>query len=126
MMDYHVLKLIHVGCVAASVALFALRGAGMWCGAAWTGQRWTRIVPPAIDTLLLASAVTLAVTTGQSPLVQPWLAAKLAAVVAYIVLGTFALKRARTLAGKRAALLAALATLAYIIAVAVTKQAWPL
>jgi uncharacterized membrane protein SirB2 len=126
MMDYHVLKLIHVSCVAASVTLFALRGAGTWYGAAWTGQRWTRILPPAIDIMLLASAVTLAVTTGQSPLVQPWLAAKLTAVVAYIVLGTFALKRARTLAGRRAALLAALATLAYIIAVALTKRPWPL
>ncbi|WP_229418076.1 SirB2 family protein [Massilia sp. Root351] len=126
MMDYHVLKLIHVSCVAASVSLFLLRGAGMWCGAAWTAQRWTRTVPPLIDTLLLASAVTLAWTSGQSPLVQPWLSAKLGAVALYIVLGAFALKRARTRTGRRAALLAATATLAYIIAVAVTKQAWPL
>lgn len=125
-MDYHMLKLIHVSCVAASVSLFLLRGAGMWRGAAWTARRWTRLLPPAIDTVLLASAVTLAATSGQSPLAQPWLAAKLAALPLYIVLGAFALKRARSLAGRRAALLAAMGTLAYIVAVATTKQAWPL
>ncbi|MYN10153.1 regulator SirB [Massilia sp. FT127W] len=125
-MEYHMLKMVHVTCASASVSLFVLRGAGMWYGASWTARRWTRAVPPIIDTLLLASALMLAVSTGQSPLVQPWLAAKLTAVVVYIVLGTLALKRARTHTGQRAAFLAAVATLAYIIAVAISKQPWPL
>ena len=124
-MDYHMLKMVHVTCASASVSLFLLRGAGMWYGASWTARRWTRAVPPVIDTLLLASALMLAISTGQSPLVQPWLAAKLTAVAVYIILGTLALKRARTEAGRRAAFLAALATAAYIVAVAVSKQPWP-
>lgn len=122
-MDYLALKLLHVSCAAASATLFLLRGAAMWRGIPW--PRALRAAPHLVDTVLLASALALAVWSGQSPLSQPWLAAKLTALLAYIVLGSVALKRGRTPAVRRAALLAALATLAYIVLAAVTKQPWP-
>ncbi|MRV71818.1 regulator SirB [Duganella sp. FT92W] len=122
-MDYHALKVLHMSCAAASGTLFLLRGGFMWRGAAW--PRALRAVPHLVDTVLLGSALALAAWSGQSPLTQPWLAAKLSALVAYIVLGSVALKRGRAPAVRRAALLAALATLLYIVLVAVTRQPWP-
>lgn len=122
-MDYLALKLLHMSCAAASATLFVLRGAAMWRGTAWPDA--LRALPHLVDTVLLGSALGLAFWSGQSPLNQPWLAAKLMALLAYIVLGSVALKRGRTPAVRRAALLAALATLAYIVLVARTRQPWP-
>lgn len=124
-MDYLTLKHFHMGCAAASGALFLLRGGWMLRASPALQQRWVKIAPHLVDTALLASAIALAVWSGQSPGRQPWLAAKLCALVAYIVLGTIALKRGKTLAVRASALVAALLVFAYIVAVAVTRQPWP-
>lgn len=58
----------------------------------------------------------------QYPFVNAWLTTKLLLLVAYIGLGTMALKRARTIAGRSIAFAAALATFAYIICVAITHH----
>lgn len=124
-MDYLSLKHFHMGCAAASGALFLLRGAWMLRASPALQQRWVKIAPHLIDTALLVSAITLAVWSGQSPGKHPWLMAKLCALVAYIVLGTIALKRGKTLAVRATAFVAALLVFAYIVAVAVTRQPWP-
>jgi uncharacterized membrane protein SirB2 len=85
-----------------------------------------RIAPHLVDTLLLASAVTLAVWSGQYPFAQNWLSAKLIALVGYIVLGAIALKRGRTRTVRTCAFIGALALFGYIVAVAVTKQPMPM
>ena len=85
-------------------------------------QRWVRIAPHVIDTLLLASALTMAFWSGQYPFVQPWLTAKVLALLAYIGIGTVALKRGRTKRTRTIAFVAALAVFAYIVRVAVTRQ----
>ncbi|KAB8038494.1 SirB2 family protein [Janthinobacterium aquaticum] len=125
-MDYLALKHFHMGCAAASGALFLLRGLWMLRASSALQQRWVRILPHLVDTALLVSAITLAVWSGQSPGSQPWLVAKLVALVAYIVLGTIAIKRGKTLAVRATAFVAALLVYAYIIMVAVSKQPWPL
>jgi len=58
----------------------------------------TRILPHVIDTLLLVSAITLVIMSGQYPLESDWVTLKLVLLSLYIVLGTFALKRGKTLA----------------------------
>ena len=78
---------------------------------------------PLVDTLLLTSALGRVFWSGQYPFVQTWLTAKVLALVAYIVLGTIALKRGKTKGVRAFALLAALATFAYIVAVALTRNA---
>jgi uncharacterized membrane protein SirB2 len=78
-----------------------------------------RIVPHVVDTLLLASALWLAVQLGS---LESWLLAKIAALLVYIGLGTLALKRSRTRRVREVALAAALATFAYIVSAAVTKS----
>jgi uncharacterized membrane protein SirB2 len=87
--------------------------------------RFVRIAPHVVDTLLLASAVWLAWFLGQVPFVHGWITAKVLALVAYIVLGTIALRRGRSRAVRAAAFGAALAAAAYIVAVALTRDATP-
>ncbi len=125
-MNYLLLKHLHMTCAALSGALFLLRGLWMLQDSPRLGQRWVRTLPHLIDTVLLASAVTLAVWSAQYPLSQPWLTAKVGALLLYIVLGSVALKRGRSKGIRAAAFLAALATFAYIVSVALSKNPLPL
>lgn len=121
-MPYIALKHLHVTFVALSGLLFLVRGIWMLRASPRLQQRWARIVPHIIDTLLLASAIGLAVVSHQYPGQMPWLTAKVVGLMAYIVLGTIALKRGRTRGVRTAAFVGALACFAYIVAVAVTKN----
>jgi uncharacterized membrane protein SirB2 len=87
--------------------------------------RFVRIAPHVVDTVLLASAVWLAWHLGQIPFVHAWITAKLLALLLYIGLGMFALRRGRTKRQRAAAFVAALASAAYIVAVALTRDATP-
>lgn len=121
-MPYIALKHLHVTFVALSGLLFLVRGIWMLRDSPRLQQRWARIVPHIVDTLLLASAIGLAVVSHQYPGQMPWLTAKVVGLVAYIVLGTIALKRGRTQGVRAAAFAGALACFVYIVAVAVTKN----
>lgn len=124
-MDYLTLKHAHAGLAYLSVLLFACRAALSYLRPTALQHAALRISPHIIDSLLLAAAIGLAVMAGLSPHNQPWLAAKLVALIAYIVLGYIGLKK---LAGKpyrAVVLLAALAMPLYMIAVAKTKLVWP-
>lgn len=125
-MNYLLLKHLHMTCAALSGALFLLRGLWMLQDSPRLGQRWVRTLPHLVDTVLLASAVTLAIWSAQYPLAQPWLTAKVGALLLYIVLGSVALKRGRSKGIRAAAFLAALATFAYIVSVALSKTPLPL
>lgn len=121
-MSYYALKHIHMTFAVLSGALFLVRGLWMLAESRRLEQRWVRIAPHVIDTLLLGSAIGLAVWSSQYPGQSPWLTAKLVALVAYIGLGTVALKRGRTRQVRALAFVGALACFAYILAVAVTKN----
>lgn len=121
-MSYTALKHVHMSFAVLSGALFLLRGLWMLAESKQLQQRWVRIAPHVVDTLLLASAIGLAVWSSQYPGQSPWLSAKLVALVAYIGLGTVALKRGRTRQLRALAFAGALACFAYILAVAVTKN----
>ena len=119
--DYAAIKLVHASAAALSISLFALRGAWMLYWPQRLQQRWVRIAPHAIDTVLLASALWLAWQMGAEG-TRGWLWVKVVALAAYIVLGTIALKRGRTRGARVVAFAAALATFGYILSVAVTKS----
>lgn len=121
-MNYLLIKHIHMTCAALSGSLFFVRGIWMLRDSALLQRRWVKIVPHLIDTLLLASAITLAVWSRQYPLAQSWLTAKVVGLVIYIALGTIALKRGKTKPVRLAAFIAALAVFAYIVKVAVTRH----
>jgi uncharacterized membrane protein SirB2 len=122
---YFALKHLHVTMVALSGGLFVLRGLWMFAESPQLQQRWVRIVPHVIDTLLLASAIALTILIQQYPLVNGWLTAKVLALVIYIGLGTLALKRGKTKTIRTTAWLAALLTFGYMVAVAVHHSPWP-
>jgi len=54
---YTALKGLHVGCAAISLALFVLRGVWRMTAPERLARRWVRIVPHAVDSVLLASAI---------------------------------------------------------------------
>ena len=122
MNTYLWLKHLHISCVVLSGSLFALRGWWMLQAPHRLQQRWVRVLPHGIDTLLLASAVGLAVWSGQYPLAQDWLTAKVLALLVYIALGSVALKYGSTRAVQASAWVAALLVFAYIVATALRKQ----
>ena len=124
-MDYASLKFTHISCVAISYVMFVLRGIWMMRESALLQRRWVKIVPHLVDTLLLASAVALAVMSHQYPLSNGWLTAKIVGLLIYIGLGTVALKRGKTRRGRVTAWLAAQAVFFYIVAVAITRQPLP-
>jgi uncharacterized membrane protein SirB2 len=121
-MNYLLIKHIHMSCAALSGAFFLVRGGWMLSGSTLLQRSWVRRLPHVIDTALLASAILLAIISAQYPLARPWLSAKLVALLVYIVLGSIALKRGRTLQTRALAFIGAILTFSYIIAVAVTKN----
>ena len=88
-------------------------------------QRWVRILPHIIDTLLLTTAIALTVVLSQYPFINSWLTAKVLALLAYIVFGTIALKRGKSKTIRITALVLALISVAYIVWVARSHSPWP-
>ena len=126
MTAYGVAKSVHVAAVALTLLSFLVRGAWMLQGSAWLQVRWVRIFPHLVDTVLLVSALYLALGVHGYPAPgQGWITAKLLALLLYIALGTLALKRGRTRRVRAAAFAGALGVFGYIVAVAVTKSVVP-
>ncbi|MCC7463112.1 MAG: SirB2 family protein [Gammaproteobacteria bacterium] len=115
---YFALRDLHIACVALSGALFLLRGLLRLVDHPIVNRLWMRVLSWVIDTALLGVGVLLMVALRMYPPAQVWLTVKLVLVVAYILLGYAALKRARTRRGRALALLAALLVFTYIIGVA--------
>ena len=124
-MTYLLVKHLHITCAVLSGSFFLLRGVWMLLESDALQRRWVKVVPHVVDTVLLTSALTMVFWSAQYPLVQPWLTAKVLALLAYIVLGTIALKRGQTKGTRTAALVAALAVFAYIVLVALSRQVMP-
>ena len=122
-MDYLTIRHLHIACVVLSGSLFVLRGIWMLRNPAMLNRRWVKFLPHIIDTALLTSALSLAIISGQYPIAQNWLSAKLIGLLVYIVLGSIALKRGKTKLTRTAAFIGAMTVFIYIISVAVTRQA---
>ena len=118
-------KIIHVTCVAASFALFFLRGVWMINGSSMFRRGWVKVVPHITDTLLLASAITLAIGTRQYPGVDAWLTAKVTGLFFYIGFGMVAFRFGKTLRTRITAWIAAQLVFLYIVAVALTHNPLP-
>jgi uncharacterized membrane protein SirB2 len=123
---YETLKWVHVAAVIASGAGFVARAALMLAGSPLLAARFVRVAPHVIDTVLLAAAIAMAVMARLSPHAHPWLAAKIAGLLVYIVLGAMALKYGRTRRTRVLALVGAVLTFAYIVGTALQRDPlWP-
>ncbi|MBA3023763.1 MAG: SirB2 family protein [Gammaproteobacteria bacterium] len=116
------LKIIHLTAVVASFVLFFLRGVWLLRGSPVMQQRWVKITPHSVDTVLLVSAIALAWQLGVTPFNSPWLTAKIVALLVYIALGMLAFRFARTTAQRLTAWLGALLVFGYIVAAAITHD----
>jgi uncharacterized membrane protein SirB2 len=121
-MSYILLKHAHMTLAAVSASLFLVRGMWMLAGSPMLSRGWVRRTPHLVDSLLLATAIALAWWAGLSPVSSPWLGAKIGALVAYIVLGSVALKYGKTRLVRLSAFIAAIGCFAYIVTTAVTKN----
>jgi uncharacterized membrane protein SirB2 len=121
---YPEIKWVHIAAVLASGALFALRGTALIAGAHWTMAAPLRYLSYSIDTVLLTAALMFATILHQYPFVHGWLTVKVVLLVGYIVLGSLALKRARTPRPRLICFVAAL--LVYIFIVTVARSHHPL
>jgi uncharacterized membrane protein SirB2 len=119
---YMMAKHLHLTAVGLSILLFIFRFIWSQFDAGILAKKWVKVVPHIIDTLLLASAIWLCVILSQYPIVNAWLTFKVIGVISYIVLGLFALKKAKTPVGRWLCFIAALAVLMATAMVAVTKQ----
>lgn len=114
----------HLALVVLSGLLFAVRGAGVLVGARWPLHKALRVGSVVIDTLLLSAGVMLWTLLQLNPLRDHWLGAKLALLVLYIVLGSFALKRAGSTATRTAFFVAALTVFATMLSIGWTRLPW--
>jgi len=114
-------KDIHVSCVIVTFILFFIRGVWMIVDSDLLQRKWTRRIPPVIDTILLASAIVMSVSIHQYPFVHTWLTTKVVGLFFYIGLGMLALTYGKTKTIRISAWLAAQFCFIYIVAVAITK-----
>jgi uncharacterized membrane protein SirB2 len=116
------LRNVHITCAILTITLFVLRGGLMLADSRWQRNVVLRFLPHAVDTVLLTTALMLTTVIRQYPFAVGWLTTKVALLAAYIVLGSIALKRGRTKAIRVAAFFAALATVGYLVTVALAHH----
>lgn len=122
---YGEVLIVHVACAIATPILFSLRVLRTLRGRN-PAEGWLRVTPHVVDSVLLLAGIALAFIVRQYPFVNGWLTAKLVALIAYIVVGNFAVRRSRTPRGKLIAWAVGLALVLYIYAVAITKSPLPM
>lgn len=119
---YSSILTVHVTCVSLSGTLFTCRGVLRLAKSRLANVASLRWASHVIDTALLAAALLLMPIVHQYPFVNAWLTAKVLMLIAYVVLGSLALHRARTQHGRALAFALALLTFAAIVGAAVTKR----
>lgn len=85
-------------------------------------KTWVKTAPHLVDTALLFSAITLLYVGNWGVGESDWLQVKIAALLLYIVLGSLALKRAKTRRAKIMCSVLSITTFFYMVSVANTKQ----
>lgn len=121
-MSYLLLKMIHVSSVVISYSLFFLRGIWLMQDSNNLRQRWVKVLPHVIDTILLTSAIALAILIQQDPLNNAWLTAKVIGLLIYILLGMIAIRFGKTKKIRIAAWIGAQCVFIYIVLVALSKN----
>lgn len=120
---YMAVKHIHLTLIAVSVLFFITRYIWVMTDSAMMQKKWVKVVPHIVDTLLLTSALVLCVILTQYPFVTAWLTEKLIGLILYIGFGLLALKLGKDKKIKTVGFVLAIATIAFMGKLAVTKQA---
>lgn len=119
---YYGIKHLHMLLAVVSILGFVLRGIWMMSGSGLLQNRLVRILPHVVDTLLLLTALTLAVVLAPNAFVPGWVMAKVTGLVLYIGLGLVALRLGPTKGIRIAAFLGAIVVFVWIMSVAFSKN----
>ena len=119
---YLTLKYVHIALAIFSISGFLIRGFWMMADSALLGHKAVRIAPHVVDTVFLISGIALVLQLAFPVLQSPWLLAKFAGLVVYVLLGAIALRRGPTMAIRCVAFVGALSAFAYIVGAAVSKS----
>lgn len=93
---YPQIKHFHIAIALLSGAIFAIRGAFLLGGARWPQALPVKWLSYAVDTALLTAALMLLTILPWAMFANGWLLVKVGLLVAYVVLGVFALRAGRT------------------------------
>jgi uncharacterized membrane protein SirB2 len=119
---YPQIRAVHIGAVMLSGLLFGSRGIGVLLDARWPQALLVRWLSYSIDTVLLTAALMLLAVVPAAVFANHWLGVKLALLVVYVVLGSFALRRARSARGRAICFGAAVLLFVAMLGVARTHQ----
>jgi uncharacterized membrane protein SirB2 len=122
MSTYLLLKNVHMVTAVATISGFILRGFWMLTESRHLQHPVVKIAPHVVDTLFLLAGMGMIWLLHLNPLTQPWLLAKFMGLIAYILLGTIAIKRGPTKQIRAAALAGAIAAFIYVAGVALAKS----
>lgn len=118
---YAMLKHSHLLIIALTFIVFFIRGTLMMRASASTNNKFFKIAPHILYTFLLITGVGLAVQLHFSPMQQPWLLAKIIALVVFIFLAVLTFKHSN-LKVRKILWLVNLAIFAYMVSVAMSKN----
>lgn len=113
---------VHIALVTLSIGLFAARGIGVGLLMSWPLTAVCRHVSVLIDTLLMSAGIGLWVLMSHNPIREPWLGVKLLLLLAYIVLGSYGLKRGSSRLARGVFTLAALACVLTMYSIATSRH----
>src|SRR5690606_2743746 len=116
-MNYLAIKHLHVTAAALSILFFMLRAYWSVTGNSLLQKKFVKIVPHIIDTLLLVASIVLATFLGLAA-AQPGVLTKIVLLIAYIGVGTIAIKRGKTPRTRAIAAVIAVLIFFYIVGVA--------
>lgn len=117
-MNYLLIKHLHVTAAGLSILFFIIRAYWSVTENALLQKKAVKIAPHIIDTVLLTAAILLSMMLG-SAASQPWVLTKIVLLIAYIGVGTVAIKRGRTPRTRAIAAVIAVLIFIYIVGVAI-------
>ncbi|XOV83228.1 MAG: SirB2 family protein [bacterium] len=116
------LKTLHFSLAFLSVAGFVIRAGWSYGGSDLLQEKWVKIAPHVVDTLLLTLGVVLAFSLPEGS-AKGWLLAKLIALVAYVGFGVMTLRGRGVI--RHIGLAGALLSVGYIFLVAYSRSPLP-
>ena len=119
---YAYLKLLHVTLAIVSVSGFILRAWWSVNESPLLKTKLARVAPHVVDTLFLLAGVAMIGTVSLPVLSTPWLLAKFAGLVIYILVGTVAIKRGKTREIRLTASILAVGIFAWVVGISVRKS----
>lgn len=116
---YMMAKHLHTTAALISISLFILRAYWSVREMPQLQKKWVKILPHVNDTVLLGAAIYL---VSFWPLNQPWIWAKIIALLLYIGVGTVAIKRGKTPRIRLTAAVVSVGLFGYIAGVALAHN----